>query len=620
MSVIHTPRHATLDERQLLIPAALAVVMVFFLFRLWHIQVVQADRLEALGVSTTVDTVERLAPRGRILDRNGVVLAGVQQNAVVTAVYDVVKKDPETKKDPESVVTVARLLGVTPERLTQPLKSWDPYVPSVVHVGVPPEVASYIAEAGDRLPGFGIEFQPTRTYVEPFALSHVLGYVWKPSEKEEARLKEQGITPQTYVGRAGFEAQYERLLMGVPGKEHLAVDPRMRPLRTISTDRAVPGEELVMSLDIRLQRLAIEALAGRPGAVVASDPKTGEILCLVSSPSFDIHLYDNGISTADYRSLEQNPLLPMVNRAIAGTYEPGSTYKIVTTIAAQIGGVFDENRRVTCNMTYRLGNRAWKCLGRHGSVDFRAAMAASCNVYFYDLAMKAGQKNLQEAMLVMGLGQRQGIDLPGEVKGTAPTPEWLEKRKAKWLPFYTLNVGIGQGDLSLTPLQMLSVVSAVANNGTAYKPHLLKASRSADSTFRQVKPQSIIDLDFSAQFWNTMREGLFGVIDHGTAGVARIEGVNWGGKTGSAQNSHGPMAHGWFVGFAPIEDPRIAIAVVVENGGHGGVVAAPVAKQIVEKYLKGNMSLTPNVQSTVRPVGGEPGAGSRERVSGSGGQ
>jgi penicillin-binding protein 2 len=328
-------------------------------------------------------------------------------------------------------------------------------------------------------------------------------------------------------------------------------------------------------------------------------------LCLVSSPSFDIHLYDNGISSADYKRLDTDPLKPMFNRAIAGAYEPGSTYKIVTTIAAQIGGVFDEHRRVTCNQTYRLGNRAWKCLGRHGSVDFRAAMAASCNVYFYDLAMRAGQKNLQEAMRVMGIGQRQGIDLPGEIKGNAPTPEWLAKYDAKWQPYYNLNVGIGQGDLSLTPLQMLSVVSTVANDGRAYKPHLLKASRSPDSTFKPVKPQAIIDLGFSPSFWNTMREGLFGVIDHGTAGVARIDGINWGGKTGSAQNSHGPMAHGWFVGFAPIEDPKIAIAVIVENGGHGGVVAAPVAKQIVEKYLKGNMSLTPNVQSTVRPLQGQ---------------
>jgi penicillin-binding protein 2 len=598
MSVIHTPRQATLDERQLFIPAALALAMLFFLSRLWYVQIVRADALAAEGVSTSVDVVKRLAPRGRIVDRNGHLLAGVQENAVVTAVYDTVEKNPE------AVSEVARLLGVTPERLKQPLKAWDPYVPSVVHVGVKPEAASYIAEAGDRLPGFGIEFQPTRTYYEPLALTHVMGYVWKPSEKEEKRLKEQGIEPQTYVGRAGLEAQYERLLMGVAGGEHIAVDPRMRPLRTISVDRPVPGEELVLALDIRLQRLAVELLAGWRGAVVASDPRTGEVLCMVSSPSFDIHLYDNGISTADFTRLNTDKAKPMINRAIQGQYPPGSTFKIVTSIAAQLAGVFDPARRVTCNRTFKLGNRTWTCLGRHGSVDFKAAMAASCNVYFYDLATRARPENIQKAIKALGLGEKQFIDLPHEYTGIAPKGDFIESENRKWLAYDTLNVAIGQGPIALTPLQMLSVVSIAANSGKVFRPHLLLGTHDENGSLHRTGPEVLASLDLPPSFWSTLREALVGVIDGGTAGSARIAELRWGGKTGSSQHSGGPTSHGWFVGFAPADSPRIAIAVIVESAGHGGVVAAPIAKEIVAKYLLGNLSRTPEVQSTVKPLGG----------------
>jgi penicillin-binding protein 2 len=594
MSVIHTQRQATIDERQLLVPGLLAIAMVFFIVRLWYVQVVRADALAALGTSTGLDTVTRLAPRGRIVDRNGALLAGVQQNAVVTAVYDVVKDHPE------SLAEVARLLGVTVESLERPLKeaSWDPYVRSVIYVGVSPEAASYIAEAGDRLPGFGVELQPTRVYTEPFALSHVLGYVWKPTEREVKRLREQGIEPQTYVGRAGFEAFYEKALMGKPGAETMAVDPQMRPIRTVSVDRPVPGEEVTMALDLRLQRLAAEQLAGRRGAVVASDPTTGEILCMVSSPGFDIHLYDNGISAANYEKLRDDPAKPMINRAIAGAYPPGSTFKIVTSIAAQLGGVFDEHRRVTCTGGYRLGNRTWTCLGRHGAVDFRAAMAASCNVYFYDLAMRAGQKNLQLAIDLVGIGEKQGIDLPGESSGLAPTPELLARYDKKWQPYDNMNTGIGQGDLALTPIQMLTVASLVANRGKAYRPHLLRATKSRGTIGRE----EIVSLDLPASFWTAMSEALVRVIEAGTAGQARIEDVHWGGKTGSAQNRREALTHSWFVGVAPMDSPKIAIAVVVEQAGHGGSVAAPIAKEIVSRYLFGNLSRVPEVQSSVRPL------------------
>lgn len=610
MSVIHTPRQATLDERQLLVPAAIVLAILVFLGRLWYVQVVRSDALAAMGIATGTDTVKRLAPRGRILDRNGVVLAGVQQNAVVTAVWDTVKDHPE------AIDEVAQLLGVPRERLDKPLKeaSWDPYVPNVIFVGASAEAASVIAESGDRLPGFDVELQPTRVYTEPFALTHVLGYVWKPTETEVKRLKKDGIEPMTYVGRDGIEQFYERNLMGVPGAELMAVDPQMRPLRTISTDRPVPGDELTLGIDIRLQKLATEKLAGRRGAVIASDPRTGEILCLVSSPTYDIHLYDNGISNADYDRLKTDEAVPFLKRPIGGAYQPGSTFKIVTSIAAQFGGVFDPNRRVTCNGSYRFGNRSWKCLGHHGSVDFYQALAASCNVYFYDMAVRAGQKNLQHALEVLNLDKKQGIDMPGELAGSSPTPAWLEQHKAKWRAYDALNTGIGQGDVSLTPVQMLSVISCVANNGKVYRPHIVTSMMSNDKSVHNVEPEAICEIDLPPQFWSVMRQALFGVVDHGTAGAQKIPGLQWGGKTGSAENSHGPMSHGWFVGMAPLDNPRIAIAVIVENAGHGGTVAAPIAKEIVDKYINGKLGLVPEVQSTVKPLASSPTSSAAESL------
>ncbi|HXH61673.1 MAG TPA: penicillin-binding protein 2 [Fimbriimonadaceae bacterium] len=598
MSVIHTPRRNTLDERQLVLPVGIALCMLAFIARLWYVQVIQSEELASMGVSTSMDRVGTLAPRGRIVDRNGVLLAGVHQSAVVTAVYDTVKDHPET------IDEVARLLGVPREKLEKPLKSarWDPYVPQVIYVGAQPEAASIIAEAGPRLPGIGIELQPTRFYTEDTSLSHVLGFVWKPTASEVKRLVDQGLKPATYVGRDGIESKYEKLLMGEEGGENMAVDPQMRPLRTVSVDQPVPGAELHLSIDVRLQRIAMSMLDGRAGAVVATDPRTGEVLCLASSPTFDIHLFDNGISQADYDSLNDDPMKPFLQRSINGAYPPGSTFKIVTSIAAQLAGVFDPDRTVFCGGYYQIGKQRIRCLGHHGNVSFKEALTKSCNTYFCDLAARAGIDNMRKACRLLGLDEKQGIDVPGERKGIVPTAEWISATKRHWRPGDTLNMGIGQGYLSLTPLQMINVITAAANHGTIYRPHVVMGWKEGDRPMQTIQPEQLGHVDLPASFWNTLDSALINVVENGTARRAIINGVTWGGKTGSAENSRSKVTHAWFVGYAPAEDPKIAVAVVVENAGHGGSEAAPIAKEVVERYLKGNLSMVPDVQSTVRPV------------------
>ncbi|MCH8978940.1 MAG: penicillin-binding protein 2, partial [Armatimonadetes bacterium] len=547
----------------------------------------QADALSAEAARAGIDSVTRLAPRGLITDRNGTLLAGVREVAVVTAVYDVVKDKPTAK------VEVAHLLGIKLERLERLLNEakWDPYVANVIYVGVDPEAASRIAEAGDRLKGFDIELQPARYYTESTVMSHVLGYVWTPSEREVKRLKEAGIKPAVYVGRDGFEAQYEELLMGSPGAEHMAVDARMRPLRSVGFDRPVPGAELVMSIDVRLQRLAMELLKDRRGAVVATDPRTGEVLCLVSSPTYNITLFDNGISQADYRTLMDSSDLPMLKRAIGGAYPPGSTFKIVTAIAAQLAGEFSPARTVYCRGYYMIRGKRVGCLGRHGTIAFHDAMRRSCNTYFSDLAVRAGEDALREASIQIGLGSRQGIDIPGESSGLVPTAEWIEKTERFWRPGDTVNLGIGQGYLTLTPLQMVAVASVVANRGTVYRPHVLlgefqKGKLVPTKSEDDDKDDSVIGkIDAPDSFWDELNRALVAVIDRGTARRARIKDISWAGKTGSPEHGRGLKTHSVFIGYAPADDPQIAISVIIEEVGHGSEVAAPMAGEIVERFF-----------------------------------
>ncbi|MCH8977983.1 MAG: penicillin-binding protein 2 [Armatimonadetes bacterium] len=598
MPVIHTQRETPLDLRHLFVPAGLVLVVALFLARLAYVQLFQAEALSAIAARAGIDSVSRLAPRGLIYDRNGKLLAGVREAAVVTAVYDDVKNRPEAQ------AKVARLLGIDPKRLDRPLREakWDPYVASVIYVGVGPEAASRIAEAGDRLKGFDIEVQPTRYYTESTILSHVLGYVWKPTEREVKRLKDAGLKPAVYVGRDGFEARHEELLMGVPGAEHMAVNAQMKPLRIVGFDRPVPGAELVIAIDIELQRLAMKLLDGRRGAVVATDPRTGEVLCLASSPTYDISPFYNGISEVEFRTLMDDPDTPMLKRAIGGAYPPGSTFKIVTSIAAQLAGEFSPTRTIVCPGYYMIRRQRVGCLGRHGTVAFQEAMRRSCNTYFCDLAVRAGVDALREASRLLGLGSRQGIDIPGESPGLVPTAEWIRRTERFWRPGDTVNFGIGQGYLTLTPLQMVGIASVVANRGTVYKPHVLLGQRDREGELIGREPEVLGTIDAPASFWSEMHRALVSVIDRGTARSARIEDVSWAGKTGSPEHRRDLKTHSVFVGYAPANDPRIAISVIVVEAGHGGEVAAPLARQIVQLFLHPPEEEDPADQSIDSPT------------------
>lgn len=333
---------------------------------------------------------------------------------------------------------------------------------------------------------------------------------------------------------------------------------------------------------------------------MALAPKTGEILCLVSSPGFDTALFQKGISTQNWNLLRSDEGHPMINRAIGSSYAPGSTFKIVVTLAAMQAGTWSPSQTNFCPGYITVGNRRPKCLGTHGAIAYHSAFARSCNTYFADLARRTGEDAVREMAQRLGIGRRTGIDLPAESRGLVPTPEWLQGRKLKWYPGDTVNLGIGQGYLAATPLQMASVASLVANEGVAYKPHLVKATIPPDTQGRAVPAElhELVRIDLPPAQWRALKSAMVEVIQTGTArAAASIPGLVWGGKTGSAEHAKREHTHSWFVGVAPMDDPKIAVCVLVEAAGHGNTVAAPIAKEVVRTYLKAGAPM---------PAAGEP--------------
>jgi len=585
MSVIHAPREPNLEARHVVTLVLILLALAVLAVRLWVLQVVRHDELVEKAEAVRQAVLTKPAPRGLIYDRKGRLLAGVRPEVVITVVPE------QAWRNPWMVDKLARMLGVKPEKIRERIEqgAWRRYLPTPVHVGASVEVATRIAEAGPFLPGVGVETQAMRYYPDSKAFSHVLGYVWTPDRNDVDRLKEMGLKAPDYVGKLGIEYVYEKELMGTEGRERVEVDVRRRPVRVLGRDNPVPGSRLTLTIDANLQQEALRLLGNRRGAVVMMDPGNGEVLCLASSPTYDVRLFEGGISREDYRRLQEDPRAPLLNRAIRGFYSPGSTFKLVTSLAAYRAGRFSTSRTTVCRGFFQIGRRRLRCLGVHGAISFENAMAKSCNTYFASLGMDAGPDNLIACAFDAGLGQKTGIDLRGEGAGVVPTKEWMAEHRdpPTWYGGDTANMAIGQGFLSLTPIQMAQLASLVANRGVAYRPHLVRqtAEPGAGGTPQPVQPEATHRLDADSSFWRALISALNRVIEAGTARTAQIPGIRWCGKTGSTEHLRGKKTHGWFIGFAPMDDPKVAIAVLVEESGHGGEVAAPIARELVADYL-----------------------------------
>jgi penicillin-binding protein 2 len=594
----------------------LAACVIFFILltRLWYLQIIQSDKLKGLSENNRLRLVPVAAPRGNILDRNGEVLVSNAPSFSVAVV-------PQDVKDKDRLLaTLSRYLDLDREDL---LERWEKgrgrakYFPIVLASGISRDQLEFLEENRLWLPGLDIEMKPVRQYPNGLLAAHLLGHLGEISEQEIAEERFAEYNQGDYVGKSGIERNWERDLHGVNGGRQIEVDARGRFLRTLSESRPVTGNSVVLTIDSKVQKAAEQAFGDKAGAAVVMDTRNGEILAFVSNPSFDPALFSGRMPPDIWKAYLEDKRHPLENKALTGQYPPGSTFKIVTALAALEAGIIDANTSVVCNGSYTFGNRTFNCWNRHGhgTVNLKKALRESCDVYFYQLAERLGVDRIARTAREFGLGEPLGVGLESEKSGLIPTAEWKEKKyKTKWFSGETLPVAIGQGFVLTTPIQLASMVATVANEGTVYRPHLVKRVIDPDGkVLREIAPEVIKTVNDTPAQFRLVKEGLLAVVNEpgGTGGAARLYEVKVAGKTGTSQvvklrDSRGAVPyehrdHALFVAFAPYEKPEVAVAVVIEHGEHGGAAAAPIAGRILRAYFEGKGVIKVPVKSGNAP-------------------
>ena len=582
-------------------PFALVVVLIFsvLFIRLWQLQILKGKEYKDLSENNRIRLRKVLPLRGRILDRKGRVLATNRPSFSVTVI-------------PEDVLDVRRLskrlsslLGMDAKAISQKITAngRPPFQPVYIKRDISWEELSRVKALLMDMPGVQVVVEPIRTYPYGELAAHLLGYVGEVDRKELAA--NDGYDVGDVVGKTGVEAVWERYLRGSKGGRQVEVDAFGREVRVLGEVLPIPGWDLYLTIDVELQRRAEELLRDKVGAIVALDPSSGEVLALCSSPSYSPSLFARGISRGRWKRLLDHPLHPLTNRAIQGLYAPGSVFKIVTAAAALQEGRLSPKEKLFCGGSWRLGNRTYRCWreGGHGELSLHRAIVESCDVYFYQVGHRVGIDALSRYAQAFGFGKRTGISLPHEKGGLVPSRKWKrEKLGESWWEGETVTLAIGQGYILVTPLQMARMIAAVANGGDLYVPLLAQRVKEAEGERERIyRPQKAGRLPLRPSVLEEIRRALVGVVaeERGTGKAARIEGVRVAGKTGTAQVSkmgekrlkpeelpYELRDHAWFVAYAPADDPKIAVAVLVEHGGHGGSAAAPLAREVIKKWLE----------------------------------
>jgi penicillin-binding protein 2 len=578
-----------------------ACVMFFLILcQLWYLQVVATEELQQRSEDNRLRFLPIPAPRGDILDRNGKVLAS---NAPSFSVA-VAPQDIENQK--LLVEKLARYLNVDPKVIQD---RWDrgqrttQFSSLVVASNISRDQMELLEENSLDLDGVNIEVNTVRAYPNGQLASHLLGYLGEISEKEFGSELFEGYNLGDYIGRSGIEKSWESFLHGSDGGRHIEVDAHGRFLHVAGESRASVGNTVELTIDVELQKVAEQALADKAGAAVALDVNSGEVLAFVSTPDFDPTLFTGHIAPAKWKEYLEDPRHPLENKALRGMYPPGSTFKIITAMAGLEEGLIDSYTTIHCPGYYRFGDTTFRCWRKkgHGRVELKKALTESCDVYFYHLSERLGVNRIATYAMRSGLGAPLGIALDDEKGGTIPTEAWKLKRFGqKWFKGETLSVGIGQGYVLTTPVQLASMIATVANGGVLYQPRLVKRIRDSNGkVLKEFPPRVIRKTGIRPETYRLVKEGLFAVVNEpqGTGGMARLSEVAVAGKTGSSQvvklrHDKGEVPyqfrdHALFVAFAPYEKPEIAVAVLVEHGVHGGSAAAPIAGLMLRAYFEG---------------------------------
>ncbi|MBN2538861.1 MAG: penicillin-binding protein 2 [Deltaproteobacteria bacterium] len=577
------------------------VLLAFFILisRLWYLQVVKGDNLRQRSENNRIRIHEIKPLRGLIMDTHGNILVDNQSSFDISII-------PEAAKNIEDVMnTLARLCGWGPDAIfceNVSLKSGRPFVPVRIGRNIGRDKLAIVETNSMDLPGVVVDVVPVREYIHGETMAHILGYVGDISTSELGGDAYSGYRSDDIVGKYGIEKYLDGYLKGERGGEQTEVDAAGRRLNVLGKTKSVSGHNVLLTIDADLQKICWDAFDEKAGTVIVMDPHTGSVMALINKPSFEPNLFNRGISGERWKKLTTNPLCPLQNRAVSGQYPPGSTYKLLVAAAALEEGLIKENTKIFCDGTYRMGDRTFRCWkkGGHGTIDLHRAIVESCDVYFYNLGEMLGVDKMAEYAAKFGFGYTTGIALPGEKEGLIPTKEWkLKKYGEPWQKGETTSLSIGQGFVLVTPVQLLRAYCAIANGGILYKPRLIKRIETVNGqVVRDFPPEIERNLPVSKKHIDVLKYALWGAVNepHGTGGILKREEKDVCGKTGTAQvislqeNESDDIPyrfrdHALLVCFVPYKDPVIAVLVVVEHGGHGGSVSAPIARRIVDGYF-----------------------------------
>jgi penicillin-binding protein 2 len=588
---------AAIQSRLPLLAAFIIILAAILLVRLWYLQAVKGAYYQEQAESNRIRPVKLRPPRGIIYDRNGRPLV----ENVLTFDISLV---PEDASDLDATIgKLSSIVKIGRDSIRQTLEDASSirakYDPVKIREEAPWDEVTVVETHVDDLPGAIIEPEHRRHYPYAGLASHQLGYIGKVSQNQR---KQEQADVGLLTGQGGLEKIYDKLLRGTAGRRMIQVNAAGKKVKDLGIDEPKPGTDIYLTIDLEVQQAAEEALGNRTGAIVAMDPNTGEVLALASHPNYDPNLFPRGIASKDWARLANDPTHPLYNRAIQSVYPPGSTFKIIVALAGLETGIINPEEKVACNGFIKSGRHTYRCWKRHGhgGVSFHRAIVESCDVYFYTMAERIGFDRIAEYARKFGFGSLTGIRLPDEKQGLIPTPEWKQKKIGeRWFPGDTYINAIGQGFVLVSPLQAARMISAVANGGHLYRPVLIRQTRNRETgevkTFASERAE---DIHLNKESLEELRQALAGVVveDGGTAHAAQTPLATVAGKTGTAQVvaqkipgkklTEKTQDHAWFIAFAPVDKPRIAVAVLVEHGGHGGGAAAIAARRVIEEYFK----------------------------------
>ncbi|MBZ5696417.1 MAG: penicillin-binding protein 2 [Acidobacteriia bacterium] len=581
-----------------------AAFVIFLLVGFWKLQVVQSVHFADLAERNGIRSIAIIAPRGTMLDREGRVLVDSYPSFSILLLRD----NPKLLE--KSLPQIEDGLGIAKEDLLQQLdaaKAEPKFLPVIIKPAASEADIAFVESHRADLPVLELMMVQRRRYPHGDMLANTIGYVGEVSPQDMEKNPDR-YRPGDIVGKAGLEKQYNEQIVGTDGMRRVVVNSVGKVMRTLDNVEAIPGKPIQLTIDEDLQQIAETDFANKEGALIAMDARTGEVLAMVSRPTFDPNDFAIRIPNQEWAQLNSDPRTPLLNRAIQAQLAPGSVFKVVMATAMLESKAIPASYTAFCPGYATFYGRVFHCDHAHGSVDLHKGIVASCDVYFYNVGKMLGIDRIDQYAFGLGLGRRTGIDLPGEEAGLVPSEDWVERvNHHKWYPGSTISVSIGQGAVMVTPIQLARMIAAIANGGTLIPPHLMKNATDLKSGSFPLSDDTV----------QQVTDGMWGVVnepDGTTSGLVRLQNIEFSGKTGTAQVEGFDLQkklgkklkeNGWFVGYAPRRNPEIVVAALVQAGGWGSTSAAPIVRDVVKAYYdkKNGHTPQPSTAENIPPSG-----------------